>query len=94
MVGMVWRGSQEWDMHYAKRMCIKRIFRSLKHSRGLEGHLVRGMVNDSYAGCAVAADLSGHRAGQAHGGRLQEYADHAGESGVVGRVGRRRVTPC
>ena len=43
-VGIVWRGSEEWDHHYAKRMSIERIFRSLKHSRGLEGHMVRGMA--------------------------------------------------
>ena len=28
---------------YRKRMSIERIFRSLKHSRGLEGHFVRGL---------------------------------------------------
>ena len=44
VVGIVWRGSEEWKAHYAKRMCIERVFRSLKHSRGLEGHRVRGMV--------------------------------------------------
>ena len=44
VVGIVWRGSDEWDHHYAKRMSIERIFRSLKHSRGLEGHMVRGMA--------------------------------------------------
>ena len=44
VVGIVWRGSEEWDRHYAKRMSIERIFRSLKHSRGLEGHMVRSMA--------------------------------------------------
>ena len=43
-VGIVWRGSEEWDNHYSKRMSIERIFRSLKHSRGLEGHRYRGMA--------------------------------------------------
>ena len=44
VVGIVWRGSREWRRHYAKRMSIERVFRSLKHSRGLEGHMVRGMA--------------------------------------------------
>ena len=44
VLGIIWRGSKEWDKHYAKRMCIERIFRGLKHSRGLEGHMVRGMA--------------------------------------------------
>ena len=44
IVGIVWRGSEEWEEHYAKRMSIERIFRSLKHSRGLEGHRYRGMA--------------------------------------------------
>ena len=42
VLGIVWRGSAEWGRHYAKRWSIERIFRSLKHSRGREGHLVRG----------------------------------------------------
>ena len=42
VVGIVWRGSREWERHYAKRWSIERVFRSLKHSRGLEGHHVRG----------------------------------------------------
>ena len=28
VVGIVWRGSDEWEEHYAKRMSIERIFRS------------------------------------------------------------------
>ena len=44
VLGTIWRGSDEWSWHYSKRMCIERIFRSLKHSRGLEGHRVRGMA--------------------------------------------------
>ena len=32
-----------WKRLYSQRMSIERIFRSLKHSRGLEGHMVRGM---------------------------------------------------
>ena len=44
VMGTVWRGSEEWSEHYAKRMSIERIFRSLKHSRGLEGHQFRSMA--------------------------------------------------
>ena len=32
-----------WRRLYSQRMSIERTFRSLKHSRGLEGHMVRGM---------------------------------------------------
>ena len=44
VVGLIWRGGEEWKEHYSKRMCIERVFRSLKHSRGLEGHMVRGLA--------------------------------------------------
>lgn len=44
VVGIIWRGGEEWKEHYSKRMSIERIFRSLKHSWGLEGHMVRGMA--------------------------------------------------
>ena len=43
VVGIVWRGSKDWKSHYAKRMSVERIFQSLKHSRGSERHVVRGM---------------------------------------------------
>ena len=32
-----------WNRLYSLRMSIERIFRSLKHSRGLEGHCARGL---------------------------------------------------
>ena len=44
VLGTVWRGGSEWAWYYAKRWSIERIFRSLKHSRGLEGHHVRGLA--------------------------------------------------
>ena len=44
VLGIVWRGSDEWKRHYSKRMSIERLFSSLKHSRGLEGHMVRSMA--------------------------------------------------
>ena len=43
-LGIIARASEEWSTHYSKRMDIERVFRSLKHSRGLEGHRWRGMV--------------------------------------------------
>ena len=43
IVGLLPRASPEWKRQYDKRMSIERIFRSLKHSRGLEGHLYRGL---------------------------------------------------
>ena len=44
IVGLLARASPEWSTHYSKRMDIERLFRSLKHSRGLEGHRVRGLA--------------------------------------------------
>ena len=35
--------TDRWKWLYKLRMSIERIFRSLKHSRGLEGHCVRGL---------------------------------------------------
>ena len=32
-----------WKRLYRQRMSIERVFRSLKHSRGLDGHCMRGM---------------------------------------------------
>ena len=43
VLGPLPRFSRAWKRLYRHRMSIERIFRSLKHSRGLEGHCVRGM---------------------------------------------------
>ena len=43
VIGVLPRSSRGWKRLYRLRMSIERIFRSLKHSRGLEGHMVRGM---------------------------------------------------
>ena len=43
VIGIIPRSSPEWDMLYSMRMSIERTFGSLKHSRALEGHRVRGM---------------------------------------------------
>ena len=43
VVGVLPRFTPQWKRLYRKRMSIERIFRSLKHSRGLEGHFVRGL---------------------------------------------------
>ena len=43
VIGVLPRASRGWKRLYRLRMSIERIFRSLKHSRGLEGHMVRGM---------------------------------------------------
>ena len=44
IVGLLPRESPEWKRQYAKRMSIERIFRSLKHSRLLDGHQYRGLA--------------------------------------------------
>ena len=43
VLGPLPRFTEAWKRLYSLRMSIERIFRSLKHSRGLEGHCVRGL---------------------------------------------------
>ncbi len=43
VLGPLPRFTAAWKRLYSQRMSIERIFRSLKHSRGLEGHCVRGI---------------------------------------------------
>ena len=43
VLGPLPRFSSAWKRLYKQRMSIERIFRSLKHSRGLAGHCMRGM---------------------------------------------------
>ena len=43
VLGPLPRFTEAWKHLYKLRMSIERVFRSLKHSRGLEGHCVRGL---------------------------------------------------
>lgn len=43
VIGILPRASKKWKRLYRRRMSIERIFRSLKHSRGLEHHCARGI---------------------------------------------------
>jgi hypothetical protein len=43
VLGPLPRFTGAWKRLYRQRMSIERIYRSLKHSRGLEGHCVRGL---------------------------------------------------
>ena len=43
VVGVLARASTEWKGQYAKCMTIERLFSSLKRSRGLEPHRIRGL---------------------------------------------------
>ena len=43
VLGPLPRFTDAWKRLYRQRMSIERIYRSLKHSRGVEGHCVRGM---------------------------------------------------
>ena len=43
LFGVVRRDSQEWRNLYARRQAIERVFKSLKESRRLERHCVRGL---------------------------------------------------
>ena len=43
LFGVVRRDSQEWKTLYAKRQAIERVFKSMKESRRLERHCIRGL---------------------------------------------------
>ena len=43
LFGVVRRGSQEWKDRYTKRQAIERVFKSMKESRRLERHCIRGL---------------------------------------------------
>ena len=43
LFGVVRRGSQEWKDLYTKRQAIERVFKSMKESRRLERHRIRGL---------------------------------------------------
>ena len=43
VLGPLPRFTEAWKRFYRLRMSIERVFRSLKHSRGLDGHCVRGL---------------------------------------------------
>ena len=43
LFGVVRRDSEEWKALYAKRQAIERVFKSMKESRRLERHCVRGL---------------------------------------------------
>ena len=43
LFGVLRRGSQEWKDLYTKRQAIERVFKSMKESRRLERHCVRGL---------------------------------------------------
>ena len=43
LFGVIRRGSPEWKALYAKRQAIERAFKSMKESRRLERHCVRGL---------------------------------------------------
>ena len=43
LFGKIRRGGPEWKAHYAKRQAIERVFKSMKESRRLERHCVRGL---------------------------------------------------
>ena len=45
LFGQVRRGSQEWKDLYGLRQSVERIFKSLKQSRRLEAHCLRGLRN-------------------------------------------------
>ena len=43
LFGKIRRDSPEWKDHYRKRQAIERVFKSLKESRRLERHCIRGL---------------------------------------------------
>ena len=43
LFGVIRRGGPEWKALYAKRQAVERVFKSLKESRRLERHCIRGL---------------------------------------------------
>ncbi len=43
LFGVLRRGSEAWKALYVKRQAIERVFKSMKESRRLERHCVRGL---------------------------------------------------
>ena len=43
LFGKIRRGSREWKGYYRKRQAIERVFKSMKESRRLERHCIRGL---------------------------------------------------
>ena len=43
LFGVLRRDSKEWKALYAKRQAIERVFKSMKESRRLERHCIRGL---------------------------------------------------
>ena len=44
LFGLVRRGSSEWKRLYGLRQAVERVFKSLKQSRRLEAHCLRGLL--------------------------------------------------
>ena len=68
--GAIRRGSKEWRAYYRKRQTVERTFKSMKESRRLEYHCVRGLAHITlhsamsaltYLGTALARLMAGEK---------------------------------
>ena len=71
---------------YTKRQAVERTFKSLKQSRRLERHCVRGMPLQPPLP-DVSADLAGDDAGEPASGSAQVVPVDGGEGNLDGRTG-------
>ena len=76
------RFTPQWKRLYRLRMSIERIFSSVKHSIGLEGHCVGGLRKIKLLATHVGADLPGYGPGAADGQGRWADAEDVGEARV------------
>ena len=90
--GKLRRESAEWRILYVMRQAVERVFKSLKQSRRLEGHCVRGLNARRPALRDGDADVSGDRAcaAQGNGNRGDDMAGKESRVAVGALVNARK----
>ena len=69
LFGKIRRGSQEWKDLYGMRWSVERVFKSLKQSRRLEGHCVRGLRAISLHSTMSALSFAATSLARVHAGQ-------------------------
>ena len=82
VLGPLPRFTEAWKRLYRLRMSIERVFRSFKHSRGLEGHCLRGLRKITLQATLSVLTYQATRAGPVAGRRAGQDAPDDGEGGV------------
>ena len=91
LFGKIRRDSPEWKDHYRKRQAIERVFKSLKESRRLERHCIRGLRRVTLHSLMSSSSFSGHGTGADSDGRGGAYALDGPAGGVIGWANRQHI---